>query len=571
MNKLSTRANAESLILKMATDFGRPAGYSHTSALERRAVGIVAHFLNPDFCKSHFAIDDKVPNTDGFITVTDNVHIHIGRLDVQIKKISGNKKPAYQCKRAFLGFCAESQLPVLLIGVDTENEKIYWKHISREFLNELLPRLKGESIKVHFDEAKQICKGKDEYVKEWMEILTAQRQLFTNAEYQKERIAELEKQASTFEEYGLNSLGKSSEDFKDIHRFLDLYNRLMDTDFNIIKRVMYDNAWKLGFAYANNKENYIEYSLYPIGWNQNDVQIKALPNGQAIWDQYSWISMDHESPMKDPSEFSYRIIQRDIKDMFKHKAILFFTEELAAEYIFDFIDVYYRDLGYPEGLQECSVSDMLNKIQAFRKKHNIDSMFSEEYLMESLLFLSSLKKSSITRPLAKHKSVYMMRAEEWKRYDAAKLMALLSDYYNLFPKLYDQFVKSYFPALIDDIGYFTRFDKQLILIKKHSSQEDKFIIIVLNLRRIDGAAGDHKPVFIDRDVDDSLLSGVGRWDYVSVQPVLDGTRYRIAEGIEGGHGFLFKHLTMFNEIYATAQEKLTEYFKKRVGKGLATI
>lgn len=561
----------EGLILSMATNFGRPAGYSPTSASERSAVSVVAHFLNPDFCKSHFAIDDKVPNTDGFITVTGNDQVPIGRLDVQIKKISAKGKPAYQCKKQFLGFCTQSQLPVLLIGVDTETQKVYWKHFSHEFLADLSARLKGESIKIYFDEADQICKGTSDYVERWKEILATQRKLFTNAVYYAERIIELEKQAQTFSEYGQNSLGKSSEDFRDIHRFLDFYNRLMDTDFNIIKRVMYDNAWKLGFAYANNRENYIEYSLYPIGWEQNDVQIKALPNRDEIWDQFSWISMDHESHIKDPSAFSYRIIQRDIRDLFKHKAILFFTEELAAEYVFDFIDVYYRDLGCREGLQECSVSDILNKIQAFRQKRNIDSMFSEEYLIESLLFLSSLKKANITRPLAKHKSVYMMNAEEWKRYDATRLLALLNDYYHLFPKLYIQFVRSYFPGLVDALGYFSDFDKQLILIKSHPSVEERFIVIVLNLRRIDGALGDHTPMFINRDLDDSLLQGISRWDYINVQPVLNETRYRVVEGIEGGLGFLFKHFTLFNGIYNTAEKKLAEYFKKRTGKALGTI
>jgi hypothetical protein len=49
--------------------------------------------------------------------------------------------------------------------------------------------------------------------------------------------------------------------------FLDEYNRLLDYDLGIVKKVYYPNAWKLGIAYAAYEPKALSYLLYPIPTN----------------------------------------------------------------------------------------------------------------------------------------------------------------------------------------------------------------------------------------------------------------------------------------------------------------
>ena len=115
----------------------QPTPHPFTDTSETEAVDILKSLLDHSKVKSDIKERDKHPNIDGYLELVDEFSIPIGKLEVQIKKISDEllNPPRVECKISFLGYCKESQLPVILIGVNIKNKKAYWIHLDNKKVN----------------------------------------------------------------------------------------------------------------------------------------------------------------------------------------------------------------------------------------------------------------------------------------------------------------------------------------------------------------------------------------------------------------------------------------------------
>lgn len=132
--------------------------------------------------------------------------------------------------------------------------------------------------------------------------------------------------------------------------FLDEYNRLLDHDLSIVKKVYYPATWKLGIAYAEYVPTALSYFLYPIQPTANDVAIKKLnpdtfkpitpaPPGS------TWHPQDNPIE-KNPQAHAKALVRKRINNILKQKLLDHSVSiTLAREYLFAYVDKYTEQLG----------------------------------------------------------------------------------------------------------------------------------------------------------------------------------------------------------------------------------
>jgi hypothetical protein len=222
-----------------------------------------------DYAVPNFGSNGTWPNVDGTIDLIDSESYPKGFLLAQVKKLptQNNLRYTFKDKEKFLTYCRElaSWIPILFIGVDLDKNCAYWLHMSEGFLNQL-----GTSKTIRFNEDQSISIDNSESIRAWYGIVARY------ASVARER-DELERKVSIFRQHiESNLIGTAKPEFTKLHMFLDEYNRLLDHDFSIVKKVYYPNSWKLGIAYAEYKPDALSYFLYPTQSTVNDVAIKKL-------------------------------------------------------------------------------------------------------------------------------------------------------------------------------------------------------------------------------------------------------------------------------------------------------
>lgn len=330
-----------------------PAKYPLTNIPESRAIAVLKYILS-EYVKPDIREMDKIPNTDGYLVITNEDHEPIGKVEVQIKGVSDgfSGEPKYQCSLKFLSYCENCTSPVFLILVDIKDKVAYWLYISRELLKNLTLKIKqgSESINVKIPLKNVIREGNSEYLLEWQKIIENYSRKICYYDDLLEEHTSLEKAYEMLKQEN-SLLGVEKPEFHNIHEFLDRLNVYLDTDFTIIKEIYYKRCWKLGIGYNNYSENNITYLLYPIDFNKNDLQIREISDklkddlreelGTCIVKNIISKNPIHSQPEK----YAKELIIEKVKEICNKKLLPLSHISLFREIIFGFIDKLHYCLG----------------------------------------------------------------------------------------------------------------------------------------------------------------------------------------------------------------------------------
>ena len=336
----------------------QPAAYSANSTEEISATSIFKTSIDLVQVKPDIKELDKFPNIDGYLELTSIDQFPIGKLEVQIKKLSPKKsnKPSYQIGLEFLSYCENvAILPVLLVLVDVENKTCYWKHITPFIAAQLIGKATGKTTVIHFSLELDLIDGATKnYVAAWVEISKDHRKKIIGYDALKQihdtdkvTLAELKK-------YIINPTGEKNHRFSAIYKFLDHYNHLLDHDFNSIKNVLYRNVWKIGIAYTDFEAHHLAYVLYGIEENTNDTLIKVLKNikpNDVGFDHIRMAAMNYNPIIYQPESHAYKAIYDDLEKLLNLKAFLIVNGNLANEYLVSFLDNYSWLFGIKDGFK----------------------------------------------------------------------------------------------------------------------------------------------------------------------------------------------------------------------------
>ncbi|EFW93459.1 hypothetical protein ZOD2009_03572 [Haladaptatus paucihalophilus DX253] len=262
----------------------------------------------------------------------------MGRIIVQIKKLPDEKRdpPRKQLKTNHLAYCRTVSDPFVLIVVDVDNDIGYWKHITPEWFKE--KNLDSQKSKtVRFDEENLIAEESD-YKIDWMNIIEDTKKRIENYE----EYEDLKDRANP-------AIGETKDRFRNIHLFIDKFNHLLNTDFQVIKEKQYPSVWKFGFGSIDYGEESLHYTLYPIQNNENDAQIRDLDSD---WEEIRKLGASRRSGVagnpieRDPERFAYNAIRKEAEKQIKDRNLSYSNSTfLAKEYVYPFAHKYAPLLG----------------------------------------------------------------------------------------------------------------------------------------------------------------------------------------------------------------------------------
>lgn len=326
----------------------RPAKHTKNAQSDKEAIDQLSLWID----KSRLAVPllnsyDTFPNYDGTIELKDIDGYPKGDFKAQVKKLANKMAgTSYTFKDGkFLAYCREnaSWMPIIFIGVNLEKECAYWLHISKELLETI-----GDSRTVTFPQGQIITATDTGYIQGWRQVIELYAGIAAEREKLKSENTRLLSQITS------NLISETDDKFVFIHRFLDELNSSLDNELDIVKKVYYPNAWKLGLAYADYRDELLAYSLYPVAANANDVQIKKLnpdTSGEIMRGTFLGSTWHlNANPIKDgPEQYAQKLLKKHVDRIVKERLLDYSgSAALATEYMFGYIDEYAEQMGLPQ-------------------------------------------------------------------------------------------------------------------------------------------------------------------------------------------------------------------------------
>lgn len=153
----------------------KPASHNENNFKDVESKSFVEHILS----KHRRAIPkldsvDKWPNIDGIIDFCDESKNLIGKFEAQVKTLSQDHNFKHPIPVPFIAYCDQvANFPVLLLLVDNNVEKVFWIHMSREFINKTNYKKYSSKSKVttSLNPYDFFDKSKIDYIDKWEKIL----------------------------------------------------------------------------------------------------------------------------------------------------------------------------------------------------------------------------------------------------------------------------------------------------------------------------------------------------------------------------------------------------------------
>lgn len=127
--------------------------------------------------KCYISEGDKTANIDGHIELLQDDR-PCGDITIQVKTYPRKYQDEgkYDIPTSLLGYAQNNPLEVvILLVVDNQNRKVYWKYISPEFIIAQYKKNNQKTITYHFENSEVLTKeNKDDVVKKWKEIYSSE-------------------------------------------------------------------------------------------------------------------------------------------------------------------------------------------------------------------------------------------------------------------------------------------------------------------------------------------------------------------------------------------------------------
>lgn len=600
----------------------KPAKFPNNNTEEYNSVFKLLDILDKSRIKPDPKLIDKFPNTDGEFTIVDENQHPIGKCELQIKTLpdSNINSPKYQCTLPFLSHCEDSLLPVILIAVNSNNEKAYWMHFYTKDLIDLNSKLKGESIVVNFPIQNIISRTEKSYIERWTEILKTYIAKKFDYENLLERYKELEILQKMNNEQGKPFHSISADDLQCLNLFIDTLNNNLDNDFISIKEILYHGYWKLSIVYSKFKKTSLSYAIVPIKYGDNNLLIKE---NNSISSKYlsevakSITSYNFENPIQNnPVQTAFALIKKDTLEVIKKRNIRLVNVPLSQEYIIDFFDKFYEV--FPkinlDSIENIELVKLLNLylpiwVEEYQKsesalndkaiKFDIENMlwhtFNEDLenittiaiarykreefcnteiiyakndydvsrAKESLTFLYNQGINLIERPYPA--KVYKECSFAWQLYSPESAFEKLKFLYTALSRTYDQFIDAFFPKLFKEIRYFNDFDLQvidLIYNDEHIKKRGSPGIHIYNLKIVKGKTKSRMELYLN-----SVNCPLSYTDHF-LEPKktieMNGKEYKLVSGSSSSMSHFFENHSLKKSLYDLLYNKFEEYFQQRM-------
>lgn len=261
---------------------------SETKFKESKSITTLKYFLEKDNnIKVRANEEDTIPNIDGSVVILDDSNMDRITVDIQSKTLPENYNKRYpykyECDTKVFNVVLKNVTfnPVVLMLVDINKEKVYWKHISRQYIKllNLDPEQQKKTIIFSDDDLFNI-------------------DTFRNA--MDKASCELE----TIIDEGIKSIVTSNIEennpfYAEMQEEIDKINNLFDNDFKAIKNFLFPDVWKFGIAYNKYSDGSSFLGIYKINKGKNGKLVKNFDfkNDEYMMSRYT--KLESKAHIKD--------------------------------------------------------------------------------------------------------------------------------------------------------------------------------------------------------------------------------------------------------------------------------
>lgn len=330
----------------------RAKGYPHTDTSERSAVALFEYLINKNRIKGKVEVSDKIPNIDGVLSLFgEDGKEPISTIEIQVKSrpsdISNSKS---QIDLSLFHYAIyKTNNPVFFIGVDINNEKIYWLYITNELLEMRKKPLNDNQQSVVINlKFNNIFDGlidieNEKYLERWIDL--------SKSHYSRlPGYIELERKYLELVQ-SIDLTLKSGPNLDYINNFLSITNKLLNK-FKIIKNRFYPGSLRIGFAYNKFTSNELAYTLYPI-FGEQDLNIKIVHeelirqifDGKQNFTDFFKIHYRSNPIIENSKDYAIEFIRERTNRILKDRALWNYNDFLANEVVYAFTSRYHRLLG----------------------------------------------------------------------------------------------------------------------------------------------------------------------------------------------------------------------------------
>jgi hypothetical protein len=259
----------------------------------------------------------------------------------------------FDCPSELASYSDVSTLPLLLICVDVESGKAYWKHITRS-----MPQYQPDqkTFRVRFGEDTDTIDDFGIYISRWVGIARSYQTRLANYD-------NLQKLVS--EQLELSRVSK--EDLELFQLFIDAINSFLDGALTGFKSILFPGTWKVGVSIFESTPDRITIQLYSIPKGQPAPLVvgrlaESLARGQADPRVFLESSMARDR-LKDPVKTGQKFVLQKAKEVVEQRALPLFSPLLSADILIGFVDHYAPLLGLSPYEESYSTADLEYSLQ----------------------------------------------------------------------------------------------------------------------------------------------------------------------------------------------------------------
>ncbi|MCX6644741.1 MAG: hypothetical protein NTY09_00035 [bacterium] len=551
----------------------QPAKYDENSFKERDAINLVERWVLKTRRAMPFLVsNDRTPNHDGSIELLNEDMTQKDPIRVQVKTIDSASASRlsyhFNDKGRFFEFCKSSYQsePKLFIGVDIDNNIGYWLHMSESFLDSL-----GNLKTVKFQAAQVMSDSSLTFIYDWINIVDNINDYFEGLQ--------------EFLDFSCN-LPLPNHEKLHVFRFIKEFNRLLDNDFNIVKRVVYPNQARVGISlgvYDNDRLSYILFPI-PIGSNENNIcQIPPADIDEAFrWPFGHAARHCQGNPIKEaPEKLAKEIVQDYVFEIIKKQLLNYACHPfMATELIFALLkerrvsisgDRKSNLLHIPEAdvykvkLLKQTFDNYINFLKQgsneeieTQKIGKIEHPF--QIFGDAINYLVGLGREEIHRPYVKPDYTQTPIAKKVYGYYTREIIEQnLSKYIENLEKVYTSVININFPSLKEELSFYMNNSGYIYALNYEPTDEQRPLEPSLRIYclRSENNATDK---FCDFTTDETLINELKQIGWFEDKKITyKGKEYLVSANSFTDPFFLTSETPMFDTLYDLIGRKLLSY------------
>ena len=576
--------------------------------------------INKHRVKPYLRENDKTPNFDGYLELTDTTGTPIAKIDVQLKTLPEEycENPRFSFEREFVAACHYNANPPILIAVNMTNQVAYWHHVSMETISDFFSKPDRKSQTIHFHPDHVIDENDDHYIQAWQALYDIVLESKHNSSAQKARIQQLEAESEKVAKY-VEIANLPGQIIQEIHVFLDFFNNLLERDFKAIRNVQYPNYWKIGMAIGTYSFAEVSYMLLPIPYTKNDpliMQFKHLPSMDlfSLWQTHdirAIVANNEQNPIRSyPLRYAYEQLSDEITSTIEKHRFPIDDTFAANEYLIAFIDTFTNYLGYDSFAAAYDLSDfkylLQNVLPAFESMKgnyqtshpelniHIDSytnnlfkhsnqkaiqttkkrlsdgyaslfqvilrsnIFDIEVISYFCHYLNATGQSSIIRQFRPNKIERGVGMVNWQAWDRKILLDNVKTFFENLPRVYAGLVNKHFPLLTDHLAEKAA-DLTIYTILSEDDIKKQPLLQKFRLKSLDSTVESRALFYHEAECPINYRDLFNKNDYSCI---IEGIHYEVFQIASNPLDFLFTSSPTFLNAHEILLEKMKSYLNQ---------